>query len=452
MAGRVTLGRPELYGVIGMKFRKVIAAVLCAAMTAGAAGVTGCKPSNEKNTEQIEELMESYTEALNNLDSEGLLELTNWEDDDKDYEDVEELFDISFFESNYGYGFVNCVEVIASSIVIDYKSEDIDFKDNKATLKVEYELIDWGKVYSADDYWDFSEVVDALKKAKSTIQIKGKLSFELEDGEWKISDISKLEDVLNFLNVPPTIFSLDTEPKPTDTTDPTTDPSTDYWTQVYYESVAVYLEVLAEHETEIKKAEEIYNKDFVNLYDMNADGILDLIFVSADDPSDDYSTASLHIYTYDYVNYTAYEVITIPEICYMAEGGSFIIAVCYGLITITCYHGEEAHRQVDTYVYDLAEMELQLTYRRDVYYEYDPDTDTENYSYEYYYVLDGEYVEIDEDEYMSNVEYFVESGIVVVGYDYLPGEMEVEYPLRDLPDLGFHAYDVIVEDYGDLVG
>ena len=97
-------------------------------------------------------------------------------------------------------------------------------------------------------------------------------------------------------------------------------------------------------------------------------------------------------------------------------------------------------------------MELQLTYRRDVYYEYDPDTDTENYSYEYYYVLDGEYVEIDEDEYMSNVEYFVELGIVVIGYDYLPGEMEVEYPLRDLPDLGFHAYDVIVEDYGDLVG
>ncbi|MCR5327859.1 MAG: hypothetical protein K6E12_03250 [Saccharofermentans sp.] len=434
-----------------MKFKKVIAAILCAAMTAGAAGVTGCKPSNEKNTEQIEELMESYTEALNDLDGEGLLELANWEDDSKDYEAIEELFDLDSYEDIYGSGFIDCVEYIASTIEINYESEDIDFKDNKATLKIEYELVDWETVYS-NIYVDLDDALDDLKSMKKTISVEGKLSFELEDGEWKISKITKLNDVLDFVDEAPIMG--DPEPIIDDPieTDPTTDPSTDYWTQVYMDSVVVYLEVLAEHETEIKKAEEIYNKDFVNLYDMNADGILDLIFVSADDPSDDYSTASLHIYTYDYVNYTAYEVITIPEICYMAEGGSFIIAVCYGLITITCYHGEEAHRQVDTYVYDLAEMELQLTYRRDVYYEYDPDTDTENYSYEYYYVLDGEYVEIDEDEYMSNVEYFVELGIVVIGYDYLPGEMEVEYPLRDLPDLGFHAYDVIVEDYKDLVG
>ena len=436
-----------------MKYKRVIAALLCVAMTAGTAGVTGCRSNaTAKDKEQIEDLMESYVEALNDLDSDSLLDLTNWDDDDKDYEAVEELLDLEKYENRYGKGYLDCAGYIASTIVIDYKSEDIVFKDNKATLKVEYELIDWGKVYSVDDYWDFSEVVDALKKAKSTIQIKGKLSFELEDGEWKISDISKLEDTLDFLNVPPTIFSLDPEPKPTDTTETTPDPSTEYLTQVYYDSVEVYLGILTEYETEIKKAEEIYNKDFVNIYDMNADGILDLIFVSADDPSDDYSTASLHIYTYDDVNGYAYEVITIPEICYMAEGGSFIITVCYGMIVITVYHGEEAHRQVDTYVYDLEEMGLQLTYRRDVFYEYDPDTDTENYSYEYYYVFDGEYVETDEDTYMSNIKYFVEIAIVVIGYDYLPGEMEVEHPLCYVTDLGFHSYDVIVKDYGELVG
>ena len=434
-----------------MKIKKAIAAVLCAAMLAGSAGVTGCKKSGEKDISQIEDLMESYVEALNGLDSDSLLDLTNWDDDDKDYEAVEELLDLDYYGECYGYGAVDCAEYVASTIVINYESEDIEFKDNEATLKIEYELIDWNKVYYADDYWDYGEVVTALKSAKDTTQIKGKLTFELEDGEWKISKISKLSDALGFLNAAPFIFVLDpaADPKPTD---PTTDPSTGSLTEVYYECVEAYLEVLAEYETEIKKAEEIYNKDFVNLYDMNADGVLDMIFVSADDPSDDYSTATLHIFTYDVYSDEVYEVITIPEICYMAEGGSFVIAVCYGVITITYYHGEEAHRQVDTYVYDFDEFALQLTYRRDVYYEYDPDTDTENYSYEYFYEFDGELVETNEDTYMTNVEYLVDIALVVIGYDYLPGEMEVEYPFCDLPDLGFHSYDSIVKDYGELVG
>ena len=153
-----------------MNIKKAIAAALCAAMTAGVTGVTGCK-SNEKNTEQIEDLVESYTEALNNLDSEGLLELTNWEDDDKDYEDVEELFDISFFESNYGYGFVNCVEVIASSIVIDYKSEDIDFRQR--VLK--------GFAEISDEYRFRMKVIDAtLSREEIWEEIKEAVDWKLK--------------------------------------------------------------------------------------------------------------------------------------------------------------------------------------------------------------------------------------------------------------------------------
>ena len=88
-----------------MKFRKIIAALLCAAMTAGAAGVTGCRSNaTAKDKGQIEDLMESYIEALNDLDSDSLLDLTNWDDDDKDYEAVEELLDLEKYENWYGKG------------------------------------------------------------------------------------------------------------------------------------------------------------------------------------------------------------------------------------------------------------------------------------------------------------------------------------------------------------
>ena len=63
------------------KCKRIIAAVLCIAMVAGFAGCDNSK----KSKEQISAVMDSYIEALKDLDADAILELTNWEDDDKNF-------------------------------------------------------------------------------------------------------------------------------------------------------------------------------------------------------------------------------------------------------------------------------------------------------------------------------------------------------------------------------
>ena len=81
-----------------MKLKKTTAVILTASM---ALGFAGCN-SQAKDQSKIEELMEEYVDGLNDFDGDAVLDLTNWDDDDKDYIAVQTLLDEDFFKAEYG--------------------------------------------------------------------------------------------------------------------------------------------------------------------------------------------------------------------------------------------------------------------------------------------------------------------------------------------------------------
>ena len=119
-----------------MDGKKVAAAVLALAMTAGIAGCDKTK----KHQEQIGELMDNYVEAFMFHDADDILELTNWDEDAKEYKEIKNTFD-RVEESMYDYE-----EYIYSTIEINYDMDDLDLKEKKATLEFEYEIVDWEQV------------------------------------------------------------------------------------------------------------------------------------------------------------------------------------------------------------------------------------------------------------------------------------------------------------------
>ena len=424
-----------------MKFKKALAAVLAASMLAG---FTGCN-NEKKSVGQIENLMEEYVDAVNDFDADRILDLTNWEDDSDEYENIKELFNESYIAQFDGTEFVNCVKQVASTVKIDYESDEFVFKDKKtASIKVKYELVDWDKVYFEDIYETYDDVLSALKSCKDVKTVSAKLEFELEDKEWKISKISKIDELMLFERLLPNIM-IDIDPVGTE---PTTD--IDPIQTEEFEDIEAVLDCLAYNETAIKKAEKIYNKGFVNIEDINEDGSFDVMFVAADNPNDDYSSGTLYICEYNHYAGEAVEMITIPEIVYMAEGGSFVVFKTSNAIVITYCHGETSSRQVETFIYDY-DFSYMKSYKRIEHHSYDPETDTDNCTYEYYQELGGDYAEISEDFYIDNVKFLADNGIEILGYDYLPVEGELEYPVAGLPGLGFIDYDSEYKAYIDYI-
>ena len=410
-----------------MDGKKVAAAVLALAMTAGIAGCDKTK----KHQEQIGELMDNYVEAFMFHDADDILELTNWDEDAKEYKEIKNTFD-RVEESMYDYE-----EYIYSTIEINYDMDDLDLKEKKATLEFEYEIVDWEQAYYGT-YSSFEEFLDALKNVKDTNKFEGKIVFELEGKEWKISRISKFSGMFEYVDWFPDVRS---DVDYTDDTDYSDGPTPD---DDYKNEVAACLQVLSDNEKAIRKDAEIYGKEFTNIYDMNADGHYEVMFVSADDVNDDNSSASLHIYSFNWYAGECIEMITIPYVVFPVQdghGGKFSVVVTYGGIVITYASVEQDVTHVETKIYGF-DFDLQRNYSRAV---------SENADTLYFEKKDGNYSEISEDEYMNNVKLLVDNSIVLIGYNEMPSEDEVEYPYKDLPDLGFSSFDGIYNSYKDLI-
>ena len=62
-----------------MLFKKLTAAVLAVATLAG---FTGCNLENKRNTDAIIKVTDKYVEALSEMDSEAILDISDWDEDD----------------------------------------------------------------------------------------------------------------------------------------------------------------------------------------------------------------------------------------------------------------------------------------------------------------------------------------------------------------------------------
>lgn len=431
-----------------MKCKRVISAVVCLAVVAGC---TACTGPSKKDIQAIEDTIEEYGDALRNTDAEALLETTNWDDDDKEYLEVESLLQ---FDTQGDYA-VKYFEGVADTITIDYDSDDIEIKDGKATIKVTYEIIDWEEVLDIIFMNNGGQIKDAFEEVEDTVKIKGKITLVKDGKEWKITKVTGLDEVFAFIDLkeiqdpdikPTEPLPTDVDVTPTPTSTPTPAPTAPAVS--YADVIKAAIQVLYEDQELIEDVEYAFDMNSTNVYDLNQDGYPELLYLAADSYMDGEAfDADLYLWTYIPSAGKYMCVLMQRDIIYMAaDGGSFIVFTTDKEIVITYSGGEESDYHTDTLVYDFDFCGV-AHYRRDERLEYEPITQTYLYTYDYHEYDNETNVndkEITENEYYSAVSGYIDNAKYVVASNYTPQTNEIEYGLIAVPEFPMmYCYEAI---------
>jgi hypothetical protein len=431
-----------------MKCKRVISAVVCLAVVAGC---TACTGPSKKDIQAIEDTIEEYVDALRNTDAEALLETTNWDDDDKEYLEVESLLQ---FDTQGDYA-VKYFEGVADTITIDYDSDDIEIKDGKATIKVTYEIIDWEEVLDIIFMNNGGQIKDAFEEVEDTVKIKGKITLVKDGKEWKITKVTGLDEVFAFIDLkeiqdpdikPTEPLPTDVDVTPTPTSTPTPAPTAPAVS--YADVIKAAIQVLYEDQKLIEDVEYAFDMNTTNVYDLNQDGYPELLYLAADSYMDGEAfDADLYLWTYIPSAGKYMCVLMQRDIIYMAaDGGSFIVFTTDKNIVITYSGGEESDYHTDTLVYDFDFCGV-AHYRRDERLEYEPITQTYLYTYDYHEYDNETNVndkEITENEYYSAVSGYINDAKYVVASNYTPQTNEIEYGLIAVPEFPMmYCYEAI---------
>ncbi len=434
-----------------MKYKKIIASILCIAFTAGFAGCD----NTEKDREAISKVIDDCADAFRDDDAEAFLELTCWDEDDKDYRQIEEYMNYSVDED-----YRECYDLIFDTIEIDYDVDDIEVNGDKASVKVKYEIIDLSEV-------DFKVAnlnltfMDAVKDTKETSSIKAKIDFELEKGEWKIKKITNLDKLFAFvvmINPPeyvPTPAPDPTEtqptvPDPTDTQPVTTEPSettpTTAFADSYDKAVKAFIEILEQNRDAIWAVESTFGIEPVGIYDLDGNGLPEFFLIS--DDGNEYS-ATLHIYEYNEYAGEAIEIITSPEFITQGQASSFMLYLTDKELIVTYTYGESYYLHVSTDMYALGEREggihkwdLCETYAREIVTDYDPETDTETTTRLFYH-NSGICIE---EEYMPAMKDFTARTVISLHQKFVLSSNDPEYGLMSKPSNRRYNYTTM-HDY-----
>ena len=434
-----------------MNYKKVIASVLCVAC---AAGFAGCD-NTEKDREAISKVIDDCADAFRDDDAEAFLELTCWDEDDKDYRQIEEYMNYSVDED-----YRECYDLIFDTIEIDYDVDDIEVNGDKASVKVKYEIIDLSEV-------DFKVAnlnltfKDAVKDTKETSSIKAKIDFELEKGEWKIKKITNLDKLFAFVvminppeyvptPVPDPTETQPTVPDPTDTQPVTTEPSettpTTAFADSYDKAVKAFIEILEQNRDAILAVESTFGIEPVGLYDLDGNGLPEFFLIS--DDGNEYS-ATLHIYEYNEYAGEAIEIITSPEFITQGQASSFMLYLTDKELIVTYTYGESYYLHVSTDMYALGEREggihkwdLCETYAREIVTDYDPETDTETTTRLFYHNSGI----CTEEEYMPAMKDFTARTVISLHQKFVLSSNDPEYGLMSKPSNRRYNYTTM-HDY-----
>lgn len=441
-----------------MKSKKIIAGILCVTLTAGFAGCDNSK----KDREAIGKVIDACEDAFKEDDAEAFLELTDWDEDDKSYQQVEKAMNFDFEGDDYYW---DCYRLILDSIEIDYDIEDIEFKGDKASISVKYEVLDWKDVnFKVNDL--YLTYKDAIEDEKDTISIKGKIDFKLVDGEWKINKITNLDELFSFNGliiepdyVPtpapdptesqPTV-SDPTETQPTETQPVTTEPTgtseTTAFADSYEKAIKAFIEILEQNIDDIHLVEAVFGIEPTGLYDLDGNGLPELFFIS--DDGNEYS-ASLHVYEYNEYAGEAIEVITSPEFITQGQVSSYILYVTDKELIVTYSYGESYFLHVSTDMYALGEREggihkwdLCETFARETISDYDPATDTETVTKVYYHNSEN----CTEEEYMPTMKDYTNRTVMSLHQKFVLSSNDPEYGLMSKPSNQRYNY-YMMHDY-----
>ena len=438
-----------------MKCKRVISAVVCLAVVAGCtAGFAGCD-NTEKDREAISKVIDDCADAFRDDDAEAFLELTCWDEDDKDYRQIEEYMNYSVDED-----YRECYDLIFDTIEINYDVDDIEVNGDKASVKVKYEIIDLSEV-------DFKVAnlnltfKDAVKDTKETSSIKAKVDFELEKGEWKIKKITNLDKLFAFMvminppeyvptPVPDPTETQPTVPDPTDTQPVTAEPSettpTTAFADSYDKAVKAFIEILEQNRDAIWTVESTFGIEPVGLYDLDGNGLPEFFIIS--DDGNEYS-ATLHIYEYNEYAGEAIEIITSPEFITQGQASSFMLYLTDKELIVTYTYGESYYLHVSTDIYALGEREggihkwdLCETYAREIVTDYDPETDTETTTRLFYHNSGI----CTEEEYMPAMKDFTARTVISLHQKFVLSSNDPEYGLLSKPSNRRYNYTTM-HDY-----
>lgn len=437
-----------------MKFKKVIASVLCVAITAGFAGCDNKK----KDREAIGEILDKCEESFQDDDYESFLELTDWDEDDKSYQQAEKIMHFGFDGDDYSW---DCYSIIFDSIKIDYDLEDIQFKGDKASISVKYGVLDWNDVYFKVSTLNLT-YKQAIEDIKDTISIKGKIDFKLEDGEWKISKITNLDELFSFNglvkpleNIPtPAPDPTETQPTVSDPTEPSetkpvnTEPGGTNGTAFadsYGKAMASFKTILERNREAIQLTETVFGINAVGFCDLDGNGLPELYFIA--DDGNDYS-ASLHVFEYKEYAGEAVEIIMSPEIITQGQASNYIIYLTDKELIVTYTYGESYSFTVDTDMFALGDREdgcekwdLCEAYSRETFTDYDPATDTETVTKHFSH--NG--TKLTEDQYMTEMKDFTNRTVTSLSQKFVLSSNDPEYGLMSKPSCRTFGYGLAIE-------
>ena len=411
--------------------RKTVAAFLAASMMVGIAGCDAFGVRKEMGN--VDGVIKEYGNALSKLDEEKILDLTNWEADSKEYEAFKESFT---FDANAEYIW-DVYATTAGTITLDYKGASIKVKGDKASVDVTYVIVDWKTLYN-EQYSGADDLVKAITDSMNVITTEGSLEFEKDGNDWKISKITKLDELLEFGKKSPNLTNKEMPTKPADDTDPTDEPTFPTGTQFadsYQKAIAAYLKVLDDNMAAITAVQETFRIDPVGIYDIDGNGIPELYFLACKDSSQ-VMNSSLFIYSYNENAGEALKQIEVPDIIYMAgSGGLFQMYATSNRLIITHAGGEDSDFKYWTEIYNF-QWDLIASYRRNYLYDYNAPEDQAT-TVKYY----EEEAEITEEQYNKVFKEDANNTVIVLARNYTPSPSDVEYPLVSKPSFTMLSYE-----------
>ena len=411
--------------------RKTVAAFLAASMMVGVAGCDAFGVRKEMGN--VDGVIKDYGKALSNLDEDKILKMTVWEETDKEYADFKDCFT---FDANAEYIW-DVYATTAGTITLDYKGAGIKVKGDKASVDVTYVIVDWKTLYN-EQYSGADDLVKAITDSMNVITTEGSLEFEKDGNDWKISKITKLDELLEFGKKSPNLTNKEMPTKPADDTDPTDEPAFPTGTQFadsYQKAIAAYLKVLDDNKAAITAVQETFRIDPVGIYDIDGNGIPELYFLACKDSSQ-VMNSSLFIYSYNENAGEALKQIEVPDIIYMAgSGGLFQMYATSNRLIITHAGGEDSDFKYWTEIYNF-QWDLIASYRRNYLYDYNAPEDQAT-TVKYY----EEEAEITEEQYNKVFKEDANNTVIVLARNYTPSPSDVEYPLVSKPSFAMLSYE-----------
>lgn len=410
--------------------KKSAAAVLAVSMVIGIAGcdIFGVR----KEMGAVDGVIKEYAKALQTLDEEKLLDLTVFDESDSGYDEIKDCF---VFDGNAEY-IMDVYEATASTIALNANSNSIRIDGDKASIAFDYSIVNWKPLFEGSSE-SSADLVKAIKNSNDLKSVKGGLEFKKVDGEWKISEIRYLAELLSFTEVWPNLENKEWPTMPTEDTEPTDEPTFPTGTQFadsYGKAINAYLELLEKNKTAIKEVEEQYHYNPVGVFDINEDGLPELLFLVSDGVAPAYMS-TLYVYTYNEFAGEAVKVIEVPNIIYMAaDGGYFLLYKTPDRIIVTHAGGELVKFQYWTEIYNY-NWNLIDSYRRVILTEL---TETEEIETFEYYEADHA---ITEEQYNKVFKEDLANTVVILAKNYTPEPYDVEYPLAGKPAYEFMGYE-----------